>query len=516
MNRSFRQIQLWTGVALLTFAVGCGEDTKDQDNTVSAADDLPPLMDASTLLPSDDGYAQADKTDFDGKFDITVPASFDLLETQSPVRNQRSRGVCSIFSTIGLMEHLYIKEGTITTPDFSEQYLQWSAKVEAKGFQNVGGSSAKVNLDAIHRFGIVEESVWPYEPRGWGEADDPDCKKGEKNLPTKCYTNGDPSDEVRNAKKWTLPRGRWQSSRPKSLKTYMFKNKTAVVVGMTFFYQSWNHGGSELGINADNKAEGIVVYPSEKSKELSLKKRAGHSILLVGWDDNKTAPRLDEDGKPLLTEDGEPVLDKGFFLFKNSWGTGGSWGAENAKGKGYGWLSYRYVEEYGRAMSAGMPKVEIEEPKVEICGDGIDNDGNNQSDCDDAACAQESMCQNPTIDTRTYTDKADISIPDNDSEGIKRSFTVDQEGVVEKLILTVDITHSWIGDLSIILEGPNGDLAIVKENDDSDGDDLKRSFTITNFDGKLAKGEWNLYISDEAKFDEGKLIEASITLTSKN
>lgn len=32
------------------------------------------------------------------------------------------------------MEHLYIKEGTITDPDVSEQYQQWSTKFLLKVF----------------------------------------------------------------------------------------------------------------------------------------------------------------------------------------------------------------------------------------------------------------------------------------------------------------------------------------------------------------------------------------------
>ena len=79
-------------------------------------------MNVATLLPAEDEAEASNATEYDGKFDVTLPKEFDLLDTMGPVRNQRSRGVCSIFSTIGLMEHLYIKEGTITNPDFSEQW----------------------------------------------------------------------------------------------------------------------------------------------------------------------------------------------------------------------------------------------------------------------------------------------------------------------------------------------------------------------------------------------------------
>ncbi len=94
------------------------------------------------------------------------------MELQSPVKSQGSRGVCSIFSTVALMEHLYLKEGTLADPDFSEQYLQWSAKFEVGSFPNTSGSNANSNLRAINRFGIVDEQAWPYESQPWKSGDD--------------------------------------------------------------------------------------------------------------------------------------------------------------------------------------------------------------------------------------------------------------------------------------------------------------------------------------------------------
>src|SRR3954467_11761318 len=47
----------------------------------------------------------------DLKADQIAAKSTDLIASQSPVRNQAHRGVCTIFSTTALMEHLYIKAG---------------------------------------------------------------------------------------------------------------------------------------------------------------------------------------------------------------------------------------------------------------------------------------------------------------------------------------------------------------------------------------------------------------------
>ena len=65
-----------------------------------------------------------------GKADATYPSkSTELLQYQSPVKDQNERGVCTIFTTTALMEHPYIKAG-VEKPSFSEQYLQWSVKTQ--------------------------------------------------------------------------------------------------------------------------------------------------------------------------------------------------------------------------------------------------------------------------------------------------------------------------------------------------------------------------------------------------
>ena len=91
---------------------------------------------------------------FDDKADETQPAAFDLVQYQTPIRSQGSRGTCTIFATAALMESLYVREGTIAMPDFSEQYLQWSVKSEVRAFTTGDGSNPQRNLEAALRNGI--------------------------------------------------------------------------------------------------------------------------------------------------------------------------------------------------------------------------------------------------------------------------------------------------------------------------------------------------------------------------
>jgi C1A family cysteine protease len=284
-----------------------------------------------------------------GKADATYPVkSTELLQFQSPVKDQQRRGVCTIFTTTALMEHLYIKAG-VMNPSFSEQYLQWSVKAQLMSLPNSEGSNISDNIAAIHQFGDVSEADDPYRGTQWTAADDPDCKPDgseTQQLPSKCWTQGDPSDAAKNAKKWFLPSGHFINTT--DIKAHITSEKTAVGVGIDFFYQAWNHGASTLPIDRSWMHKGIVRYPNETDITESHKERAGHGILIVGWDDNMEVQAIDKDGKPAVDADGKPVMQKGFYIFKNSWGTT-VFGNENENGAGYGYISEKYIEDYGTA-----------------------------------------------------------------------------------------------------------------------------------------------------------------------
>ncbi len=489
--------------ALLAASVlgGCAATEGGYDGEL---DNDPPLADVDELLEgAPDGATLPDESKADAQYPVLYTKP---IEWQSPVKSQGSRGVCSIFSTVALMEHLYIKEGTLPNPDFSEQYLQWSAKVQVGSFPHTSGSNANSNLRAIHEYGIVAEADDPYETFQWSTANDSECE-GE-DMPTKCYTNGDPSEEARAARKYFLPRGRWLSNRRRSIKAHMTEKEQGAIVGLTFFYQSWNHRRSDLPTNRDYWNKGYVLYPNAKDQELSLEKRAGHSIELVGWDDELEVPTVDEEGNTVVDENGEPVMEKGFFIFKNSWGTG-SFGKDNPHGDGYGFISMRYVEEYGSVYISDLPTVELPD---EVCGDGIDNDMNGDTDCDDAACANTFECAAGDTEVVTFASAAGaLAIPDNDPVGVASEITVDRQGTVLALDVAVNITHTYRGDLQVTLY--RGDDAIVLHDRQGGGqDNLQQSFRVESFDGSEMSGTWRLKVTDNAGADTGELVGWSLDI----
>ena len=297
-----------------------------------------------------------------GKADGTYPAkSTDLLASQSPVKDQNRRGVCTIFTTTGLMEHLYLKAGMMN-PSFSEQYLQWAVKVQLGSLPSSEGSNISDNIQAIHQFGIVDEATDPYNGTEWTAANDPDCKPDgteTQQLPTKCWTQGDPTDAMKMAKKYYLPAGKYLNT--SDIKAHITSEHTAVAVGIDFFYQAWNHGLSTLPINRADMRAGIVRYPNAQDVTESHKQRAGHGILIVGWDDDYSVQQVDDKGKPAVDAQGKPVMQKGFYIFKNSWGTD-IFGVTNPNGAGYGYISQQYIDQYGTAYVSSVPDLSNPNP----------------------------------------------------------------------------------------------------------------------------------------------------------
>jgi Proprotein convertase P-domain/Papain family cysteine protease len=438
---------------------------------VACADNGPSPYDGDFPTSSSDdvlgGVPDNDSLPDDNKADAVYPAKLFLPE-QSPVRNQGHRGVCSIFASTALVENLYIKAG-MPDPDFSEQYMQWAVKNQLGDFPNTEGSSAQSNIRTVVNFGTVAETVWPYEISPWTAANDPACTGG-NNLPTKCYTNGEPPAAAATAKKYKLPSVQFINTN--SIKAHMTAKKTGVAVGMTFFFQSWNHRLSTLPISSELWAQGVVTYPNAKDKELSLAEHEGHAILIVGWDDDLEFPMRDEQGNEIKDAAGNTMKEKGFWIFKNSWDTY-SFGAQNPYGAGYGFLSYKYVQEYGSAVTADIPVLEDQPPPPP-----------------------------PPDATHDYAASPNAAIPDASPAGASSTIDVPDTGKVATVKVTTDITHTYRGDLRVTLS--HGTVSkVIFDGAGGSADDLKQAFEVPGFENGDLAGAWTLLVEDTAAQDTG-------------
>ena len=209
----------------------------------------------------------------------------------------------------------------------------------------------------------------------------------------------------------------------------------------------------------------------------------------------------DGDGNPVLDGSGKPMKEKGFFLFKNSWGTA-SFGAQHPYGAGYGWLSYRYVKEYGSAVVGEVPSLA---PAAEVCDDTAmaDEDGDGKKNCEDTDCAMHPSCTTSGGMSHTYTSSPAATIPDNSPTGVSSTINVTDSGTITDVKVTTDITHSYRGDLKVTVTHGTTSKVIFNGTGGS-ADDLKQAFTVAGFSGELS-GAWTLKVEDDAAQDVGTL-----------
>lgn len=99
-----------------------------------------------------------------------------------------------------------------------------------------------------------------------------------------------------------------------------------------------------------------------------------------------------------------------------------------------------------------------------------------------------------------------ISIPDNNATGITSEISVSRAGTVNGVALSIQIDHSWRGDLSVDLIAPDGTVHNVHERTGSSADNLTvEELPLDVFNGKNASGTWQLKVQDRAQQDLGTL-----------
>jgi hypothetical protein len=300
----------------------------------------------------------------------------EVISYQSPVRSQAARGTCSIFSATAYLEGLLIKKGDANNSiDLSEEWLQYTA-VRNK---TSDGSSGYTNFAAIRDYGMPSEQSYPYIGEDWTEVFNPlkdsRCGKLAGSAQKSCFiVHRDPSlltktdaqimekysdKEFVNARsdasamKKTLKFSDASFSIPsvEEVKS-LLQSGTPVVLEVDFYYGAWNHREADdfgIGRNLDLWSKGIVTNPEKGSldAEISPKHPSGHSILIVGYDDNKIVERT------IKMKDGtlKKFNYKGVYYFKNSWGTssfGRDFEINGDKFPGYGMMVQKYAEEQGQ------------------------------------------------------------------------------------------------------------------------------------------------------------------------
>ncbi|TMQ27939.1 MAG: hypothetical protein E6J90_01420 [Deltaproteobacteria bacterium] len=105
------------------------------------------------------------------------------------------------------------------------------------------------------------------------------------------------------------------------------------------------------------------------------------------------------------------------------------------------------------------------------------------------------------------------SIPDNNATGITSNLPVVGNGAVGTLSLSLNITHTFRGDLVVTLISPGGTQFIVSNRAGGSADNIViTNQVITAFNGQVAAGTWKLKVQDLAAIDVGTLNSWSLNI----
>ncbi len=110
-----------------------------------------------------------------------------------------------------------------------------------------------------------------------------------------------------------------------------------------------------------------------------------------------------------------------------------------------------------------------------------------------------------TGDMLVFENTFSFDIPDDDPNGISSTIGVDAELTVGELQVEVEIEHTYIGDLTVVLR-KDGRESVLHQEGGGSSDDIKRTFTVTDMMGVQAAGNWELFVKDSANQDKGRLI----------
>jgi subtilisin-like proprotein convertase family protein len=126
-------------------------------------------------------------------------------------------------------------------------------------------------------------------------------------------------------------------------------------------------------------------------------------------------------------------------------------------------------------------------------------------------------------------------IPDNDPAGLTSTIDIAEDLNIEKVSVTVKIDHTWVSDITLTLESPNGTIIELlsgacdsSDNIDVTFDDagsdivcsgtpvisgiIKPTQALFAFNGESSNGVWKLKVVDGAVDDTGSLQSWSLEI----
>lgn len=181
----------------------------------------------------------------------------------------------------------------------------------------------------------------------------------------------------------------------------------------------------------------------------------------------------------------------------------------------------------------------------DVCDDDIDGDGvlNADDNCPETANPDQSDVDGDGIGDLcdilcdvADSGTVDLPIPDADDNGVSSEIAFGSAFDITEVSVTVNITHTWVEDLTLVLTGPDGTSVILSAKNGGSGDNYTGTtfnddaedsivdgfppFTgtfapeesLSAFVGQNSGGVWTLTVSDDTGFDTGAINSWSIEI----
>jgi subtilisin-like proprotein convertase family protein len=115
--------------------------------------------------------------------------------------------------------------------------------------------------------------------------------------------------------------------------------------------------------------------------------------------------------------------------------------------------------------------------------------------------------------TVSGTRSPNVAIPDNNTTGVSDTLTLSGTCNFGHVVVGVNITHTYIGDLYITVRNPAGTTIVIWNRAGGGTDNLVQSFNVPELVGGAAAGAWVINVSDRGSGDTGRLVSWSVELS---
>ncbi|MGQ0507261.1 MAG: proprotein convertase P-domain-containing protein, partial [Myxococcaceae bacterium] len=111
----------------------------------------------------------------------------------------------------------------------------------------------------------------------------------------------------------------------------------------------------------------------------------------------------------------------------------------------------------------------------------------------------------PSLPNEEAAADVPLAIPDANTTGVTSSLNFASAVTVAQALVSVEITHSYIGDLQVVLTCPGGNSVTLHDHQGGGADNLSATYPVTACDGQSAQGVWKLKVVDTVRQDMGTL-----------